>query len=327
MKQVLLLLTITLTSVVNLYGQSGWDESSNPIKTTDDVKISGRLGIKTSDPKANVHIRAGILDSSHYLLQAGLIVENSEGRVQILSRDSDNAAAMLFLSNVPASNIGPNKHWNIHHTGSIRNDRLDIGYGTTTKGLYGDMWNLAPKFTILTNGNVGIATTTPASKLHVFGADNSFPQVRIHEDGGVNSLDLGHDGTNAQIKTNKGHLLLVGGSVGIGTTTPTEKLSVNGTIRSKEVKVEAAPWPDYVFATDYALPTLKETETFIQKNHRLPNMPSAEEVAENGIALGEMNRLLVEKVEELTLHMIQLEKENREMEKRFQELEKLIIAK
>ena len=58
--------------------------------------------------------------------------------------------------------------------------------------------------------------------------------------------------------------------VGIGTPTPTEKLSVNGTIRSKEVKVEAAPWPDYVFATDYALPTLSETETYIQENHRFP---------------------------------------------------------
>ena len=110
------------------------------------------------------------------------------------------------------------------------------------------------------------------------------------------------------------------GNVGIGTTIPTEKLSVNGTIRSKEVKVEAAPWPDYVFATDYALPTLSETETYIQKNHRLPNMPSAEEVAENGIALGEMNRLLVEKVEELTLYVIELKKENEQVKAELSQL-------
>ena len=107
--------------------------------------------------------------------------------------------------------------------------------------------------------------------------------------------------------------VLKNGKTGIGTTTPTEKLSVNGSIRSKEVKVEAAPWPDYVFATEYALPTLSETESYIQKNHRLPNMPSAEEVAENGIALGEMNRLLVEKVEELTLYMIERENEYKEL--------------
>ena len=103
------------------------------------------------------------------------------------------------------------------------------------------------------------------------------------------------------------------GNVGIGTTTPKEKLSVYGTIRSKEVKVEANNWPDYVFFSDYALPTLSETEVYINENHRLPNMPSAEEVAENGIALGEMNRLLVEKVEELTLHLIKMEKENKEL--------------
>ncbi len=105
--------------------------------------------------------------------------------------------------------------------------------------------------------------------------------------------------------------ILQNGNIGIGTTTPTEKLSVNGTIRSKEVKVEANNWPDYVFSSEYALPSLKETETYIQENHRLPNMPSAEEVAENGVALGEMNRLVVEKLEELTLHIIKLEKENR----------------
>ena len=112
--------------------------------------------------------------------------------------------------------------------------------------------------------------------------------------------------------------------VGIGTTTPTEKLSVNGTIRSKEVKVEANNWPDYVFATDYVLPTLSETETYIQENHRLPNMPSAEEIAENGIALGEMNRLLVEKVEELTLHVIQLEKDNQELNRGNMELKEQV---
>ncbi|MBV6645970.1 MAG: hypothetical protein KI790_11000 [Cyclobacteriaceae bacterium] len=105
------------------------------------------------------------------------------------------------------------------------------------------------------------------------------------------------------------------GSVGIGTTTPSEKLEVNGTIRSKEVKVEAANWPDYVFDEDYELRSLEETESFIRAHHRLPEMPSAEQVEEEGIELGEMNRLLLEKVEELTLHVIELKKEIREAKK------------
>jgi hypothetical protein len=98
------------------------------------------------------------------------------------------------------------------------------------------------------------------------------------------------------------------GNVGIGTTDPTDKLSVNGKIRAKEIKVETANWPDYVFAKDYALPSLKETEKHIHENGHLPGIPSANEVKSNGVDLGEMNAKLLQKVEELTLHLIQLDK-------------------
>ncbi len=103
------------------------------------------------------------------------------------------------------------------------------------------------------------------------------------------------------------------GNIGIGTTTPSNKLEVNGTIRSKEVKVEASPWPDYVFEEDYELRSLEETEAYIQENKHLPEIPSAEEMEANGVALGEMNRLLLKKVEELTLYLIQNEKEKEEL--------------
>ncbi|MES2653121.1 MAG: hypothetical protein V4663_15375 [Bacteroidota bacterium] len=102
--------------------------------------------------------------------------------------------------------------------------------------------------------------------------------------------------------------LYVSGNVGIGTTTPTEKLAVNGNIRAREVKVESAPWPDYVFAKGYALPSLAAIEKSIQKNGHLPGMPSAKAVAANGIKLGEMNAKLLEKIEELTLHLIAQQK-------------------
>src|SRR5690606_3314054 len=102
---------------------------------------------------------------------------------------------------------------------------------------------------------------------------------------------------------------LVFGNVGIGTDTPQEKLSVNGKIRAKEIKVETVNWPDYVFETDYQLPDLKETEDFIKTNKHLPGIPSAKEVEEYGVSLGEMNAKLLKKVEELTLHLINQEKE------------------
>ena len=98
------------------------------------------------------------------------------------------------------------------------------------------------------------------------------------------------------------------GNVGIGTLSPTEKLSVNGKIRAKEVKVEAANWPDYVFQKEYPLLSLRELETYIKTNGHLPELPTAKEVESNGFELGEMNKQLVKKIEELTLYLIDKDK-------------------
>jgi hypothetical protein len=100
------------------------------------------------------------------------------------------------------------------------------------------------------------------------------------------------------------------GDVGIGTTDPKGyKLAVNGKIRAQEIKVEAAPWPDYVFSNSYSLPTLHEIEKYIKEKGHLPGIPPAQEVKTDGINLGEMNAKLLQKIEELTLHLIQMKKE------------------
>jgi hypothetical protein len=98
------------------------------------------------------------------------------------------------------------------------------------------------------------------------------------------------------------------GDIGIGTINPQEKLSVNGKIRAHEIKVETSNWPDYVFKTDYKLPTLPETEQFIQEHGHLPEVPKASEVEADGVSLGEMNKILLKKIEELTLQLIELNK-------------------
>lgn len=98
------------------------------------------------------------------------------------------------------------------------------------------------------------------------------------------------------------------GNLGIGTENPLEKLSVKGRIRATEIKVETDNWPDYVFTKNYRLPELTEVEDYIIKNNHLPGIPSAAQAEAEGIDLGEMNKNLLKKIEELTLYIISAKK-------------------
>lgn len=102
--------------------------------------------------------------------------------------------------------------------------------------------------------------------------------------------------------------------VGIGTTNPDIgfMLSVNGKIRAKEIVVETG-WADFVFKDNYELMSLADLEDFIYRNNHLPGIPTEEEVINNGVSVGEMNSKLFQKVEELTLYVIQLNNEIEEL--------------
>ncbi|WP_299189855.1 tail fiber protein [uncultured Aquimarina sp.] len=204
------------------------------------------------------------------------------------------------------------------------------------------------------NGNLGLGTSSPNAQLVVgnnFGATISgnsggnavFGTNLAIQNGGINhnklftpyshSNSYGYSGFKAawgEISFYANRVNTVGneiispevrmlinkhGNIGIGTTTPDAKLAVNGNIHTKEVKVDLIGWADYVFKEDYNLPTLQQVEDHISNKGHLINIPSASEVAENGIQLGEMNAKLLEKIEELTLYAIAQEKKLKEQEK------------
>ncbi|NBW38903.1 MAG: hypothetical protein EBR30_28590 [Cytophagia bacterium] len=146
-------------------------------------------------------------------------------------------------------------------------------------------------------GNLGIGTSSPAARFHIL--DGGFRH------GGTGEINIDAPGIiGGRFK------ILDNGNVGIGTNNPTQKLTVNGTVYSKEVKVDvyAGTGPDYVFEPTYQLPSLTEIENYIKANKHLPEVPSAKEMETNGINLSEMNMLLLKKVEELTLHQIEANK-------------------
>lgn len=155
--------------------------------------------------------------------------------------------------------------------------------------------------TIDSRGYVGIGITNPTANFIVRGSgdNNSFKHFVVEDQYG--NEDLVFDGL--------GRLKL-----GYDATFPTGdsfKLSVDGKAIAEEIVVKlSGAWPDYVFAEGYQLMPLPELEKYLQEFKHLPNIPTAAEIEEKGQSLGEMNALLLKKIEELTLYVIELKKEN-----------------
>jgi hypothetical protein len=181
-------------------------------------------------------------------------------------------------------------------------------------------------------GNVGIGTTVPDVKLHVVGgADISLTsggyivagsitaenigidnnEIMARNNGATSTLYLNHSGGNVVMCTSSG-------SVSIGTTTPASGyiLSVDGKIMAEEMRVQlSGNWPDYVFNEAYKLPSLYNLEASVKENKHLPGIPSADEVKKDGISVGQMQTKMMEKIEELTLYVISLQKQIDEFKK------------
>jgi hypothetical protein len=318
------ILTVSLT-LIWFTTQGQWINNGDN-STTGKIGIGGipvyDLDISKQLPYLRIHSTSYSVGPTS-LERKGGIIFNQE--------NSDKTAGLLFAVppgyHVPGILFATKTAWNMPGSGAT--DWYERAF-IHPNGNFG-IGTVSPENTLHINGSVRIDgnSTLPTNananntnnyvnnyNLRLLSANNGFyiSMSNISNDRRV-YLQSGHNDSGYAYGVGSICINPFGGDVGIGTTNPNQKLTVNGTIYGKEVKVDLnVPGPDYVFEPTYNLPSLTEIETYIKANKHLPEVPSAKEMEANGINLSEMNMLLLKKVEELTLHIIRQEKRISELE-------------
>ncbi len=321
------------------------------------IQRTGNIGIGTTTPSSKLHIssvsnesRTKPKDLIHLTATNSSVGYNGFGtsivdfrrtyqnstphainRISFIERGhstSDQGGAITFSTKLLSSgNAAPVERMRVDYNGNV-------GIGTSKPGHNLDISNNSAL------RNVGVELD--ASHYTGTGTSHSFIQFKTPNFKTDNTLtngaaEIGLSNANGALyitrKTNvgvnsNGIILDKNANVGIGTiSTGGHKLAVEGSIGAREVKVETTSWPDYVFTNEYKLPSLQEVERHIKSKGHLKNIPSAKQVKANGIKLGEMNKKLLEKIEELTLYTIQQEKaietQNKKIDKQEKKLKEL----
>ncbi|NHA06366.1 hypothetical protein G7092_21330 [Mucilaginibacter sp. HC2] len=311
------------------------------------ITANGNIGIGTNAPQSLLHVSGTgtfVNQTSQFDPRSLIIQSNNGGRglvtgaqlefVLPANTDGTNPWGQARIIAVAGnSNTGDATGKMVLGTRRMMNK---VGSGST--------WYYGDDIIIDGGGNVGIGTTTPSASLTVV---NSTPLIQLFDkesnpaDGSsegkiafgsaggaewasieasrltgsaddVTALKFktswatgaGGDGTNIERMR-----ISFNGNVGIGTISPQNKLDVNGTIHSKAVNIDLNGWNDYVFKKDYQLRSLSEVKAYIDQNQHLPEIPSEREMIKNGLDVGEMNKLQMKKIEELTLYLIEKDTE------------------
>ncbi|WP_051416704.1 hypothetical protein [Asinibacterium sp. OR53] len=293
---------------------------------------SGNVGIGTLSPVSQLTINGGDLQ-----------VESGQGRFKGWYHAGTGLGTEIGVS-----------------SGSgyvITFDRTGQAYASTSIQSNNALFTVSNNNSFLfTGGNVGVGTLAPVSRLSVDGGDL---QVESGQGRFKGWYHVGTGlGTEIGVSSGSGYVITFdrtsqtyastsiqsnnalftvssnnsfffsGGNVGIGTTAPTEMLSVKGNVKAQKMIVTQTGWSDYVFDPSYQLKPLSQVEVFIKENKRLPEVPSAKEVEEKGISVGDNQALLLKKIEELTLYMIEMKKESKKQQEEIEMLKgKLNINK
>ena len=245
------------------------------------INTLGNVGIGTKNPSRNLHITSS---SESCIRMEGFGV--TAQRAWDIKREAGEYANLYFIE-------------------------------TFTGGLIFDPSDLPDTCLTLTRDRrVGIGTSAPAQNLHIKATDNA--DIRLEGAGthwniaGGSKMFFAYYDPVAK-KYNDHLTILTSGNIGIGTTNPQSRLAVNGTVTAKQVDVTLSGWADFVFQPGYKLRSIEEVEQFIKANCHLPDVPSEKDMLSKNHNLGQTDALLMQKIEELTLYIIELKKELNEL--------------
>ncbi|GAF05558.1 hypothetical protein JCM21142_104298 [Saccharicrinis fermentans DSM 9555 = JCM 21142] len=302
------------------------------------VNTNGNIGIGTVNPSERLDIVGNLKTKRVALFEwfnSSLGHTNSSVALNGIRQNGvwklygDGARSSIGLINM---DIFSNIRFISHH-----DDTYKGGKTMTDKELI----DRNTKMIIDAGGNVGIGTNNPIAKFEVNGDIAMSRTYRFKflekENGDDRAYIRSSDGENGEafnsliFAAGAGieRLFINGntGKIGIGKNQPEYELDVAGTIRAEEILVEAnGQTADFVFSDSYQLRNLSEVENYILIHKHLPDIPSATEMEEQGVNLAEMNKLLLQKVEELTLHLIEKDKELQNVKEDLQKIKQIITS-